>query len=77
VAAALVSDPEILLLDEPLNGADPVQRARLISLFKNLGDTVDYPAEIAGFGPWTSVFVIVVVTVIGVVVVRRRYRNVA
>jgi ABC-2 type transport system ATP-binding protein len=39
VAAALVSDPEILLLDEPLNGADPVQRARLISLFKNLGDT--------------------------------------
>jgi hypothetical protein len=42
-----------------------------------LGDTVDYPAEIAGFGPWTSVFVIVVVTVIGVVVVRRRYRKVA
>src|SRR5690606_29229200 len=33
VAAALVSDPEILILDEPLNGADPVQRASLISLF--------------------------------------------
>jgi ABC-2 type transport system ATP-binding protein len=38
VAAALVSDPEILLLDEPLNGADPVQRARLIALFRRLGD---------------------------------------
>ncbi len=37
VAAALVSEPEILLLDEPLNGADPVQRAQLISLFKEVG----------------------------------------
>jgi ABC-2 type transport system ATP-binding protein len=37
VAAALVSEPEILLLDEPLNGADPVQRAQLIELFKRLG----------------------------------------
>ena len=38
VAAALVSDPQILLLDEPLNGADPVQRAGLIDLFKRLGE---------------------------------------
>jgi ABC-2 type transport system ATP-binding protein len=38
VAAALVSDPEILVLDEPLNGADPVQRAALISLFVRLGE---------------------------------------
>lgn len=37
VAAALVTDPEILLLDEPLNGADPVQRAQLITLFRQLG----------------------------------------
>jgi ABC-2 type transport system ATP-binding protein len=37
VAAALVSDPEILLLDEPLDGADPVQRAHLIEIFTSLG----------------------------------------
>ncbi|MGD9996734.1 MAG: ATP-binding cassette domain-containing protein, partial [Ilumatobacteraceae bacterium] len=37
VAAALVSDPKVLVLDEPLNGADPVQRVHLISLFKQLG----------------------------------------
>lgn len=38
VAAALISEPQVLLLDEPLNGADPVQRARLIALFRRLGD---------------------------------------
>ncbi len=37
VAAALTPDPQVLLLDEPLNGADPVQRAQLIRLFKELG----------------------------------------
>ncbi|MCP3993849.1 MAG: ABC transporter ATP-binding protein [bacterium] len=36
VAAALVHDPEILILDEPLNGTDPVQRAHLIKLFGDL-----------------------------------------
>jgi ABC-2 type transport system ATP-binding protein len=43
VAAALVHEPEILVLDEPLNGTDPVQRAHLISLFRDLaarGNTV-------------------------------------
>ena len=38
IAAALVSDPDVLLLDEPLNGADPVQRAQLIALFRQLGE---------------------------------------
>ena len=37
IAAALVADPSVLVLDEPLNGADPVQRLRLIALFKHLG----------------------------------------
>ena len=38
IAAALVTDPRILVLDEPLNGADPVQRVALIELFRRLGD---------------------------------------
>jgi ABC-2 type transport system ATP-binding protein len=37
VAGALVHDPEIILMDEPLNGTDPVQRAQLIRLIRQLG----------------------------------------
>jgi ABC-2 type transport system ATP-binding protein len=37
IAAALVTEPSVLVLDEPLNGADPVQRAHLIDLFHRLG----------------------------------------
>jgi ABC-2 type transport system ATP-binding protein len=37
VAAALVTGPSVLVLDEPLNGADPVQRLALIELFTALG----------------------------------------
>jgi len=37
VAAALVHDPEVLILDEPLNGTDPVQRAHLTRLFVEMG----------------------------------------
>ena len=38
VAAALVNDPEVLVLDEPLTGLDPVQRRRMIAMFHRLGD---------------------------------------
>jgi len=37
VAAALVHSPQVLILDEPLNGTDPLQRAHLIALFRRLG----------------------------------------
>ena len=36
VAAALVNDPDLLVLDEPLNGADPTQRAVLIAIFHEM-----------------------------------------
>jgi ABC-2 type transport system ATP-binding protein len=37
VAGALVHDPDVILMDEPLNGTDPVQRAQLIRLIRQLG----------------------------------------
>jgi ABC-2 type transport system ATP-binding protein len=37
VAQALVHDPSVLVLDEPLTGLDPRQRADMIALFRRLG----------------------------------------
>ncbi|MDP9863016.1 MULTISPECIES: ABC transporter ATP-binding protein [Streptosporangium] len=37
VAAALVHDPEVLLLDEPFNGMDPRQRLHLMDLIGAMG----------------------------------------
>lgn len=37
VATALVHDPEVVVLDEPLEGLDPRQRLRMIELFRRLG----------------------------------------
>jgi ABC-2 type transport system ATP-binding protein len=37
VAAALVHDPNVLLLDEPFNGMDPRQRIHMMDLLSNLG----------------------------------------
>ncbi|MFY1704281.1 ABC transporter ATP-binding protein [Micromonospora sp. WMMA1923] len=38
VAAALVHDPQVLLLDEPFNGMDPRQRLHMMQLLHRLGD---------------------------------------
>jgi len=38
VAAGIVNDPDVLVLDEPLTGLDPVQRRRMIALLHRLGD---------------------------------------
>jgi ABC-2 type transport system ATP-binding protein len=37
VAQAIVHDPAVLVLDEPLTGLDPRQRADLVALFRRLG----------------------------------------
>jgi ABC-2 type transport system ATP-binding protein len=37
VAAALVHDPQVLLLDEPFNGMDPRQRLHMMDLLTRLG----------------------------------------
>jgi len=38
LAAALVGDPELLILDEPLNGADPTQRLRFQEILHQTAD---------------------------------------
>lgn len=37
LAAALVHDPDVILMDEPLNGTDPAQRAHMIELIRDFG----------------------------------------
>ena len=37
IAQAIVHDPPVVLLDEPLNGLDPRQRRQMIDLFQRLG----------------------------------------
>ena len=38
LAQAIVNDPDLLVLDEPLEGLDPRQRLRSIELFRRLGE---------------------------------------
>ncbi|MDP1806662.1 MAG: ABC transporter ATP-binding protein, partial [Acidimicrobiales bacterium] len=67
VAAALVTDPPVLVLDEPLNGADPVQRVHLTELFQRLGAALLDVGTVAG----------VSVTDAGLVVTTDRARDLA
>jgi len=38
IAAALVHDPDVLILDEPFNGTDPRLRLEMTAMLKGLGD---------------------------------------
>ena len=47
LAQAIAHDPQVLVLDEPLNGLDPMARAETIALFRNgatKAATSSYPA---------------------------------
>jgi ABC-2 type transport system ATP-binding protein len=49
VAAALVHDPEVLLLDEPFNGMDPRQRLQMMDLLEQMaaqGRTIVFSSHI-------------------------------
>jgi ABC-2 type transport system ATP-binding protein len=49
IAAAIVHQPSILLLDEPFNGADPRQRLRMMSLLRAMaasGTTIVFSSHI-------------------------------
>lgn len=37
IAAALMTNPQVLILDEPLNGLDPLGRRQMLQLFAELG----------------------------------------
>ena len=37
IAAAIIHDPQIILMDEPLTGTDPLQRSRMMELIRKLG----------------------------------------
>ena len=41
VAAALMAEPEVIILDEPFNGLDPSSQIRLINMLKNLDNSKD------------------------------------
>jgi ABC-2 type transport system ATP-binding protein len=49
VAAAIVHDPQVLLLDEPFNGADPRQRLHLMDMLRRMaaeGRTIVFSSHI-------------------------------
>lgn len=49
VAAAIVHDPQVLLLDEPFNGADPRQRLQMMEMLRQMaaeGKTIVFSSHI-------------------------------
>jgi ABC-2 type transport system ATP-binding protein len=41
LAQAIAHDPDIVLLDEPTNGLDPVQREQMLALIRRVGSVLD------------------------------------
>lgn len=64
IAAAIVHEPEVLLLDEPFNGTDPAQRLFLMSLLRKMaeaGRTIVFSSHLLGEVEQLSENVIVII----------------
>ena len=71
VAAAIVHQPPVLLLDEPFNGADPRQRLHMMAMLREMaanGTTIVFSSHILEEVERLAENVLVVVSGVGVVV---------
>jgi ABC-type taurine transport system ATPase subunit len=53
IAQALLANPKLIIVDEPMAGADPVERNRFLNLLSSIG-RVDEKSAFAGIDPYNK-----------------------